>query len=72
MVTEDTFDETTGALARAAGVTVPTVQKYADMELLDYRRASNGTRLFRRGQSEKVRQILAERLANRGRRPAVA
>lgn len=64
------FDETTGALARAAEVTVPTIQKYADLGLLEYRRASNGVRLFRRGQAGRVREILGERLANRGRRPA--
>jgi DNA-binding transcriptional MerR regulator len=67
MATEDVFDETTGTLARAAAVTVPTVQKYADMGLLEYKRASNGIRLFRRGQSARVQQILAQRMGERGR-----
>jgi hypothetical protein len=38
--------------------------------LLQYVTASNGTRLFKAGQADKVRQIYAQRMANRGRRAA--
>lgn len=63
----DRFTDTTGSLARQAGVTVPTVRLYADLKMLDYVTASNGTRLFREGQADRVRQIYGERMARRGR-----
>ena len=68
----DRFTDTTGSLARESGVTVPTVRLYADLKLLDYVTASNGTRLFREGQASKVRAIYAERMARRGRGSAAA
>lgn len=64
----DIYDQTSGALAREARVSVPLVQRYADMKLLDYLRSTDGTRLFRRGQAKRVRAIKARRLGNRGRR----
>lgn len=64
------YNDTTGELARQSMVAPPTVRRYADMGLLDFVVASNGTRLFRQGQAEKVREIYAGRLANRGRRRA--
>jgi DNA-binding transcriptional MerR regulator len=64
------FTETTSALAREAGTTAATIRKYADANLLQYVTASNGTRLFKAGQADRVRQIYARRMANRGRHPA--
>lgn len=63
------YVDTTGKLAREAALTVVTIGLYADLGLLDFIRCSNGTRLFRSGQAPRVRQIYAERMANRGRRP---
>ena len=65
----DNFDQTSGSLAREAGTSVPTVNKYADLGVLEYRRASNGTRLFKRGQAEIVRNRVADALAARGHHP---
>ena len=64
------FTETSGSLARDAGVTVVTVNLYAKLGLLEYVTAANGVKLFRGGQADRVREILAERRANRGRRSA--
>jgi DNA-binding transcriptional MerR regulator len=61
------YTETSGKLARDSAVTVPTVSLYAELGLLDYIRSSNGTRLFRAGQADKVKAIYSERMANRGR-----
>jgi DNA-binding transcriptional MerR regulator len=64
------FDRTTGSLARDAGVSPPTVRLYANLGLLPYVLASDGTRLFAADAAELVRQICTQRLANRGRRVA--
>lgn len=64
------FSDTTGELARTSATTPATVRVYAALGLLEYRVASNGMRLFRKGQAERVREILAERLAGRGRKRA--
>jgi DNA-binding transcriptional MerR regulator len=64
---EKPFTDTSGKLARDAGVTVATVDLYSDLGLLQFIRISNGTRVFREGQAERVRQICAERMAHRGR-----
>jgi DNA-binding transcriptional MerR regulator len=64
------YSDTNSKLARDAEVTAPTVTLYANLGLLDYIRSSNGTRLFRPGQAQRVREIYAERTANRGRRTA--
>jgi DNA-binding transcriptional MerR regulator len=61
-------DRTTGRIAREAGVTPATVRLYADMGLIAHRVASDGTRLFSADAAQAVRDILAQRLANRGRR----
>jgi DNA-binding transcriptional MerR regulator len=61
------YTETSGKLARDAGLTVPTISLYADKGLLDFIRSSNGTRLFRAGQADRVKAIYTERMANRGR-----
>jgi hypothetical protein len=65
------YTDTSGKLAREAETTVPTVNLYAKLGLLDFVLASNGVRLFRPGQGPRVREILNERLANRGRRSAM-
>lgn len=62
------YRDTTGELARKAKVSQPTVRKYAQAGLLDCLVASDGTLLFREGQAERVRKILAERMNNRRRR----
>jgi DNA-binding transcriptional MerR regulator len=62
------FTETSGAIARAAGVSVPTIRTYSELGLLNYIIASNGTRLYRRDAADAARKILAKRLANRGHR----
>ena len=67
-MSESEYRETVSELARKARVTEPTVRTYADAGLLDYIRLSNGVRLFRNGQEARVREILARRMANRGRR----
>jgi DNA-binding transcriptional MerR regulator len=65
MTDDNLYDQTSGALAREAGTSVPTVQKYAEMGLLEFIRISNGTRLFRRGQADKVREICNRRTPGR-------
>ncbi len=62
------YTDTSSTLARQAEVTQPTIRKYADAGLLDFVVASDGTRLFRKGQSDRVRSIYAERMARRGRK----
>lgn len=64
------YTDTSTALARVAKVTTPTVVKYARAGLLDFIVASDGTRLFRRGQADRVRAIYAERMARRGHKAA--
>ena len=64
---EHQYTETSGKLSRDSGVTVPTLTLYADLGLLDFIRSSNGMKLFRAGQADKVREIYAQRMANRGR-----
>jgi DNA-binding transcriptional MerR regulator len=64
---ESPYTDTSGKLSRDSGVSVPTVNLYAEMGLLDFVRISTGCRLFRVGQAEKVRAIYAKRMANRGR-----
>lgn len=64
------FTETASAIARGAGRTADTVRLYATMGLLECRVASNGTRLFRKADVDRVREIYERRIANRGRRPA--
>jgi DNA-binding transcriptional MerR regulator len=67
----ENYCDTTSKLAREAQVTYPTIRKYADLGLLDFIVASNGVRLFRPGQADRVRKIYAERMNSRGR-PRVA
>jgi DNA-binding transcriptional MerR regulator len=62
----DEYTETTGSLARKAGVLPETVRAYGDMALIDCRRLPNGVRMFRPTAVDQVRKILADRLARRG------
>jgi len=65
------YTETTTEVARQTGPggpTAATVRRYADMGLLDFVWCSNGTRLFRAGQADRVRKIHAQRMGLRGRR----
>ena len=64
----DDFDQTSGTLARGAATSVVTVNRYADAGLLEFRRASDGTRLFRRGQEKRVRALLEARRPRKGRK----
>jgi DNA-binding transcriptional MerR regulator len=59
------YTETTTKLARDAEKTQPTIRKYANLGLLDFIVASDGTRLFKPGQATKVRQIFESRMAGR-------
>jgi DNA-binding transcriptional MerR regulator len=68
----DGFTETTGSLARKAGVLPETVRAYGDMGLIECKRVANGMRMFRPSAVTQVRRILAERLANRGGHHALA
>ena len=71
----DDYTETTGSLARIAGVLPETVRAYGDMGLIDCKRMANGMRMFRPSAAEQVKKILAQRLARRGgnhTRPAAA
>jgi DNA-binding transcriptional MerR regulator len=64
----DDFTETSSGLARAAGITAQTVRLYADLNLIECKVASNGVRLFRAGQADRVREIYQQRVGLRGRR----
>lgn len=66
------YTDTSGTLAREAGVQVPTISLYAKLGLLDFIVSSNGVRLYAQGQAKRVKEILAERMASRGRRGASA
>jgi hypothetical protein len=72
-VTDDgRYTETTGTLAHATGKAQRTIVDYCDEGLLDYITLPNGMRLLRLGQEQRVHEVYARRLANRGRRPAAA
>lgn len=64
------YVETSTQLAREAKVTSALIRLYAELGLLDFIRASNGTRLFKTGQAPLVRKIYTERMARSGRRKA--
>lgn len=61
---------TSGGLARGAGCTTVTVNKYAAQGLLDHLVASNGVRLFSPDAVERVQELLAQAAENRFRRRA--
>ena len=66
------YTDTSGTLAKASDTTGTTVNAYANLGLLDFVTASNGTRLFRTGQADMVRRLKAERSAHRPGRPRAA
>jgi len=66
------YTETSGDVARRAGVSQVLVQQYARKGLLEFVELANGTRLFRASAADQVRQLKADRLAKRRRHPANA
>lgn len=64
-MSEELFVETSGSIARAAGVLPETVRHYADAGLVEHVRLPNGQRLFKASSAESVKQICAERMARR-------
>ena len=60
------YTETTGSIAREAKCLPETVRAYADCGLVEHRRLTDGTRVFRADAADEVRRIMASRLANRG------
>jgi DNA-binding transcriptional MerR regulator len=62
----ETFSDTSGAVAREARVSPPTVRLYSDMGLIEFVLDSRGCRLYRPGTAELVRQIYERRMARRG------
>jgi DNA-binding transcriptional MerR regulator len=58
--------ETVAAIARAGGVSERTVRFYADAGFVEFIRTSDGRRLFQPSAGERVREVHARRLANRG------
>jgi DNA-binding transcriptional MerR regulator len=68
----DGFTETTGSLARKAGVLPETIRLYADRHLIECERLANGVRMFRPSAALQVQRILAERLGRRGGRQVSA
>jgi DNA-binding transcriptional MerR regulator len=63
------YTDTSGKLARDSETSVPTVNLYARMGFLEYIEASNGVKLFRAGQADRVREIKRQRMETRTRRP---
>jgi|HubBroStandDraft_1064217.scaffolds.fasta_scaffold59404_2 hypothetical protein len=61
--------ETSGDLARGAGVSQTTIGNLAAAGLLEFVVTSSGMRLFAPGQAPKVRQLILDRAIARGRRP---
>jgi DNA-binding transcriptional MerR regulator len=61
------FTETPAAIARKAGVSVPTVRLYGNLGHIEFVTSSNGTRLHKPSAADRVREILPKRLANKGR-----
>jgi DNA-binding transcriptional MerR regulator len=68
MLTPEPFDTTSGELARVAGINQDTVRLYANLNLIESRRLSNGTRVFQRSAAALARRLREERLTYRGRR----
>lgn len=64
------YTATSGKLARESDSTPVSVNLYAKLGLLDFIVASNGVKLFREGQADKVREIKRQRLQERTRRRA--
>jgi DNA-binding transcriptional MerR regulator len=55
------FCETTGSVARAAGVLPETVRAYCDAELVEFIRLANGVRMFKPSAIDRVRAVHAAR-----------
>lgn len=61
------YDQTSGDVARDAGVAQATVQRYAREGLLEYETLSSGVRLFSADAAERVREL--RRARRSGPRP---
>jgi DNA-binding transcriptional MerR regulator len=59
-----------GAVARGADADVATVRRYVALGLVTATRDSNGGLLFASDAVQTVRNLKAQRLAHRGRKPA--
>ncbi|MEP7314194.1 MAG: hypothetical protein ABI859_16545 [Pseudomonadota bacterium] len=76
MNSQEPFELTVGDVAQAdearheVRIDPGSVRHYAELGLLDFRRLSNGTRLFRLSARAEARRIREQRLANRGRKAA--
>jgi len=68
----DDFTDTTTELARQSGRAPATIRAYANEGLLEFVLASDGTRLFRKGQASRVQELCERRLAKRGKRNSKA
>jgi DNA-binding transcriptional MerR regulator len=66
------YTETPAAIARMAGVSVPTVRLYGDLGYIEFVKSSNGTRLHKPGAADRVREMLPKRMANKGRKKVQA
>lgn len=57
---------TVGTVARESDTSPPTVRLYGNLGLIEYIKASDGTRLHGQDTPAQVREIKARRLKNRG------
>lgn len=58
----ESFNETTGTIARAAGVLPDLVRKYANLGLLEFRQLPDRTRVFRASAADTVRELKVKRM----------
>jgi DNA-binding transcriptional MerR regulator len=66
----DEYTLTSTDIGRKALVTAATVTKYARAGLLEYRTASDGTRLYRASDADRVREIFTRRMSRRSQAAA--
>ena len=62
----DVYTNTSGDIAQKVPCQPDLIRQYSNMGLIQCRRLPNGTRLFSAEVVERVREIKAKRLANRG------
>jgi DNA-binding transcriptional MerR regulator len=61
----DSFDQTTGSLARLAGKSPQTIRLYVKLGLIECIRSADGRRLFPASAADRVREIYTRRLARK-------
>jgi hypothetical protein len=71
MPKDENFALTSNDVAAQVPCDAGTVRDYADWGWVEHRRLASGVRLFQPSAVAQVRKLRAERLASRGRRPAV-